>query len=124
MKGIYLTGEGTAEVEEMKFNRRLIQFKDGWHPNDPGAITTNRDHKYPPIAIIWQGRSNMEGSNPSIKELANFCKKTEIARQHNKRISMSKRWVRKVISGFILFFKLLILFYLAAFLGLMLAVFG
>lgn len=124
MKGIYLTGEGTAEVEEMKFNRRYIEFKDNYHPNDPGAIYTHRDHKYPPVAFIWQGRSNMEGATPSIKELANFCKRTEIAKQHNRKVGISKRWVRRVIAGFYLFFKLLILFYLAAFLGLMLAVFG
>ena len=124
MKGVYLTGEGTAEAEDMRFNRRLIEFKDGFHPNDPGAILTHRDHKYPPIAFIWQGRANMEGASPSIKELANFCKKSEIARQHNRKLGLSKRWVRRVIAGFILFFKLLILFYLAAFLGLMLAVFG
>ena len=124
MKGIYLTGEGTAEAEEMKFSRRYIEFKDGYHPNDPGAILTHQDHKFPPVAFIWQGRSNMEGANPSLTELANFCKKTEIARQHNRKVGISRRWVRKVIAGFILFFKLLVLFYLAAFLGLMLAVFG
>ncbi len=124
MKGIYISGEATAEAEEMKFNRRLIEFKDGWHPNDLGAVLTHREHKYPPIAFIWQGRSNMEGSNPTIKELANFCKKTEIAKQHNRRVGVSKRWVRRLVAGFYLFFKLLVLAYLASFLGLMLAVFG
>jgi len=124
MKGIYLTGEATAEAEEMKFNKRLIEFKDGWHPNDPGAVLTHREHKYPPVAFIWQDRSNMEGSNPSVTELANFCKKTEIAKQHNRKVGVSRRWVRSVVRGFYNFFKILVLVYLASFLGLMLAVFG
>ena len=124
IKAIYLTGSGFAEVEDIKLNKRLIEFKDGYHPNDPGAILTHREHKYPSLVFIWQGRSNMEGASPSVTQLADFCKRTEAAKHHNRKVGVSKRWVRRLISGLFVFFKLLIIFYIVSFVILILVVFA
>ena len=124
IKAIYLTGAGDAEVEDIKLKKRLIEFKDGYHPTDPGAILTHREHKYPPLVFIWQGRSNMEGAMPSIDQLADFCKRTEAAKHHNRKVGISKRWVRQLISGLCVFFKLLIIFYTIGFAIILLVVFA
>lgn len=123
MKAIYLTGSGLAEVEDIKLNKRLIEFKDGYHPTDPGAILTHREHKYPPLVFIWQGRSNMEGAMPTVSQLADFCKRTEAAKHHNRKVGISKRWVRRLVHGLYLFFKLLTIFYIISFFMLMMVVF-
>lgn len=123
VKAIYLTGAGNAEAEDIKLNKRLIQFKDGYHPIDPGAVMTHVKHAYPPLVLIWQGRSNMEGASPSVDQLADFCKRTESAKHHNRKVGISKRWVRRLVSGLFLFFKLLTVFYIIAFFILMLVVF-
>lgn len=125
MKAIYLTGEQTAEVEDIKLNKRYIQFKDGgYYLNNPGAILTHRHHKYPPIAIIWQGRSNMEGANPSTEQLAQFCMRTEACKHHRVKVGISKRWFRRLIHNLFLFVKLLIIFYVILFGLLLLVVFA
>ena len=124
MKAIYMTGEGTAEVEDIKLNKRLIEFKDGYHPTDPGATLTHWQHNLPPLAFIWEGRSNMEGARPTVIQLADFCKRTEAAKHHNRKVGISKRWFRRLIHHLFIFAKMLIIFYVIAFGILLLVVFA
>jgi hypothetical protein len=84
-------------------------MQDGLHPVTPRCIHKDCEGRLPPIMIIWQGIPAPEGEEFGTAEGEGLMVEAEIIKQHRQKVSISRRWVRRTINGFILLCKFILL---------------
>jgi hypothetical protein len=117
-KVLFMRADGICAAEKINPFKRVIGMQDGWHPVSPKCILTDNDRRLPSLLVIWQGVPGPEGfmfSTPEGETIKNEC---DLVRQNRHKLMVSRRWVRRLINGLIIFGKFMLLSTMLMFLGL------
>jgi hypothetical protein len=117
-KVLFMRADGICAAEKINPFKRVIGMQDGWHPVSPKCVLTDNDRRLPSILIIWQGVPGPEGfvfDTATGETIKNEC---DLVRQNRHKLMVSRRWVRRLINGLIIFGKFMLLSTMLMFLGL------
>jgi hypothetical protein len=109
MKVLFIRADGRCVAEKIGPFKRHIGMQDGLHPVTPRCIHKDCEGRLPAIMIIWQGIPAPEGQAFDTVAGEALMQEAEIIKQHRQKVSISRRWVRRTINGFILLCKFILL---------------
>lgn len=118
-KVLFMRADGICAAETINPFKRIIGMQDGWHPISPKCILTDNDRRLPSLLVIWQGVPGPEGFMFDTAAGETVKNESDLIRQNRRKLMVSRRWVRRLINGFITFGKFMLLSTMLSFLGLL-----
>lgn len=118
-KVLFMRADGICAAEKINPFKRIIGMQDGWHPISPKCILTDNDRRLPSLLVIWQGVPGPEGFMFDTAAGETVKNESDLIRQNRRKLMVSRRWVRRLINGFITFGKFMLLSTMLSFLGLL-----
>jgi hypothetical protein len=107
-KVLFMRADGICAAEKINPFKRIIGMQDGWHPVSPKCILTDNDRKLPSLLVIWQGVPGPEGWVFDTAEGETVKNECDLVRQNRHKLMVSKRWVRRLVNGFVTFIKVFV----------------
>ena len=113
MKVMFHRADDICQVEDIGPFKRHIMMQDGDHPTSPKCVLNDAEGKLPAIVIIWQGIPGPEGDSYGTLEGEAIALEADMIKQHRQKVSISKRWVRRLWWGMVLFGKIVLVTFLS-----------
>lgn len=110
VKVLFFRADNRCQAESIGPFKRHIMMQDGDHPMTPKCVLKDAEGKLPSLIVLWQGIPGAEGNMFDTTDGELVGLEAEIVKQHRQKISISRRWVRRLFFSMILFGKMLLLF--------------